>query len=130
MDHSVYEMSSERAIRYKDPGASIGEVVSTNHRQSRQSWLPLMAIDRGLRMLFVREPTPRETGTIDVEVSFRFDWFPLHGYQDREFQIAVHTETNVDTSSLHEVSQVHAKNAKLEAIPWTQNSMYFERVSR
>ena len=75
MDHPVYEMSSERATHHKDPGASIGQAIS-NHRQSRQSWLPLMAVDRGLRMLFVRdrETAPRETGTIDVEVSFWFDW--------------------------------------------------------
>lgn len=76
MDHPVYEMSSDRATRHKDPDASIGEAVSTNHRQSSQSWSPLIAIDRGLRTLFVREPAPRETGTIDVEVSFQFDRSP------------------------------------------------------
>ena len=67
MDHPVYEMSSSRG---KDPGTSIDEMIPASRRQSRQSWLPLVALDRGFRMLFVREPAPRETGTVDVEVGF------------------------------------------------------------
>lgn len=71
LDHPVYEMSSERSL--KDPGASTEAMVSSSHRQSRQSWAPLAALDRSFRVLFVREPEPRETGTVDVEVSFQFD---------------------------------------------------------
>jgi hypothetical protein len=71
LDHPVYEMSSERS--HKDPGASTEEMVSSSHRRSRQSWYPLAALDRTFRVLFVREPEPRETGTVDVEVSFQFD---------------------------------------------------------
>jgi len=70
LDHPAYEMSSRMSSRHKDPGASIGEVVSTHHRLSRHSWSLLTALDRSFRTLFVRESTPRETGTIDVEVSF------------------------------------------------------------
>ena len=70
MDHPVYEMSSERISRHKDPSASAGQVSSTNHRRSRISWSPFVAVDRGFRKLFDREPATRETGTLDVEVSF------------------------------------------------------------
>ena len=76
LDHPVYEMSSRMSSRHKDPGASVGELVPTNPRLSRRSWSPLMALDRSFRTMFVREPAPRETGTIDVEVSLRFDWVP------------------------------------------------------
>ena len=79
MDHPAQEMPSEGVSRRKSqgPGAESIEVVSTtNHRQWRQSWSPLMAVDRGLRILFFREPAPRETGTVDVEVGFQFDWSP------------------------------------------------------
>lgn len=69
MDHPVYEMSSERS--HKDTGTSVHEMVSTNRRQSRQSWSPFVALDRGFRVLFVREPEHRETDTVDVEVSVR-----------------------------------------------------------
>jgi hypothetical protein len=67
MDHPVYEMSSERS--HKDSGTSVHEMVSTGRRKSRQSWSPLVALDRGFRVLFVREPEHRETSTMDVEVS-------------------------------------------------------------
>jgi hypothetical protein len=68
MDHPVYEMSSGGGS-HKDTGTSVHDMVSTTRRQSRQSWSPLVALDRGIRVLFVREPAPRETGTVDVEVS-------------------------------------------------------------
>lgn len=71
LDHPVYEMSSEMSSHHKGPPPSLGEMVSTNRRQSLHSWSPLMALDRGFRMLFVREPPPRETSTaLDVEVRF------------------------------------------------------------
>ena len=46
-------------------------MVSTNRQQSRQSWSPLVALDRGFRVLFVREPEHRETSTVDVEVNIQ-----------------------------------------------------------
>ena len=72
LDHPVYEMESERSSHHKDPVTSLGGLFSTNpnRRQSRHLWSPLMALDRGFRMVFVREPEPRETGTVDVEVRF------------------------------------------------------------
>ena len=71
-DQPVYEMSSER-ISSKGPGTSIEDMTPVTHRQSRQSWF-----DRGVRMLFSREPElHHETGTIDVEVSSQFDFFPV-----------------------------------------------------
>lgn len=99
LDHPVYEMSSERSHQ-KDPGASVEDMSSTGHRQSRQSWSPFGALDRGFRVLFVREPAPRETGTLDVE-------------------IAVHTETNVDVSSLHEPSKPSAKKGRVSSVQFT-----------
>lgn len=76
LDHPVYEMSLGASSRHKDPGASIDEMASVNHRHSRQSWSALVALDRGFRMLFVREPTPHDTGTIDLEVSSRVRLIP------------------------------------------------------
>ncbi|KAF9792594.1 hypothetical protein BJ322DRAFT_59391 [Thelephora terrestris] len=98
LDHPVYEMSSERS--HKDTGESTEEMVPTNHRRSRQSWSPLVALDRTFRVLFVREPAPRETDTVDVE-------------------IAVHTETNVDISSLHESPHLYTKKGKAKTFQFT-----------
>ena len=70
MDYPVYEMSLAMSSRNKDPGASVDDRVSVNPRHSRQSWSPFVALDRSFRTLFVREPPPHESGTIDVEVSF------------------------------------------------------------
>lgn len=67
LDHPVYEMSTERS--HKDPSTSADEVFTTTNRQSRQLWSPFMALDRSFKVLFVREPAPRESGTVDVEVS-------------------------------------------------------------
>lgn len=72
MDHPVYEMSSSQRSQ-KDTRTSVHQMVSTSRRQSRRSWSPLVALDRSFRGLFVREPEPRETGTVDVEVS-------VHGF--------------------------------------------------
>jgi hypothetical protein len=72
LDHPVYEMSSGGS-HHKDSGVSVDHMVSMDRRQSRQprrSWAPLVALDRSFRVLFVREPAPRETGTVDVEVNF------------------------------------------------------------
>lgn len=76
MDHPVYELSSQRS--QKDTGTTVHEMVSTGPRQSRQSWSPFVALDRGFRVLFVREPEPRETGTVDVEVSVHAWFDSLH----------------------------------------------------
>ena len=74
LDHPVYEMSSGSASRHKGTEMSIEEMVPVNHRQSRHpSWSPFVALDRSFRMLFVREPPPNETGTVDVEVSSQSD---------------------------------------------------------
>ena len=67
MDHPVYEMSSGGS--HKDPGASVHDMVSTPRRHSRNSWSPFNALDRGIRVLFVREPERREADAVDVEVS-------------------------------------------------------------
>ena len=94
-------------------------MVPVNHRQSRHSsWSPFVALDRGFRMLFVREPTPTETATLDLEVSFQFDSSP-HNHQGRNFQIAIHTETNVDISSLNETSRAYTKKGKARTIQFT-----------
>jgi len=99
MDHPVYEMSSGGS--HKAIGTSVHDMVSTTHRQSRRSsWSPFMALDRSFRVLFVREPEHRETGTVDVE-------------------IAVHTETNVDISPLHESSKPDKKKGKGRNIQFT-----------
>ena len=71
----IYEIS-QGSSRHKDPGLSIDEMVLVNHRQSRYSWSPFMALDRGFKTMFSREPAPRETGTVDFEVSSRFDRSP------------------------------------------------------
>lgn len=73
LDHPVYEMSLGKSSGHKGTDTSIEEMVPVNHRQSRHSWFPLVALDRSFRMLFVREPPPNETGTVDVEVGFQFD---------------------------------------------------------
>ncbi|KAF9650644.1 hypothetical protein BDM02DRAFT_3111949 [Thelephora ganbajun] len=99
LDH-VYEMSPEVSSHDKDPGTSIDQMISANHRQSHHSWSPLVALDQGFRMLFLREPAPRETSTLDVE-------------------IAVHTETNIDISSLREGAGVHTKKGKGKTIHFT-----------
>jgi hypothetical protein len=91
LDHPVYEMSTGRS--HKDPSTSTDEMFTTTNRQSRKSWSPFIALDRSLRVLFAREPAPRETGTVDLE-------------------IAVHTETNVDISSLHETPKSYTKKGK------------------
>jgi len=98
MDHPVYEMSLERS--HKDSGTSVHEMVPTGRRQSRQSWSPLVALDRGFRVLFVREPERRGTGTVDLE-------------------IAVHTETNVDISSIHQDPKTDKKKGKVKTIQFT-----------
>ena len=66
-EHPVYEMSSERS-HHKD---TVDETDSRGHQRARPSWSPLMALDWGFRVLFVRESAPRESGTMDVEVSFQ-----------------------------------------------------------
>ena len=72
MDQPVYEMSSER-MSSKGPGTSIEDMTPVSNRRSRQSWF-----DRGVRMLFSREPEPHhETGTVDLEVSSQFLIDPL-----------------------------------------------------
>ena len=73
LDHPVYEMSLAMSSRNKDTGTFMDEMVPVNHRHSRLSWSPFVALDRGFRAMFVREPPPHETGTIDVEVSSHFD---------------------------------------------------------
>ena len=78
--HPVYEMSSRIS---KDPGSSFMEVVPPNHRQSRSSWFPMAALDRSFRTMFVREPPPKETGTVDVEVSPQLDRYPARSLRPR-----------------------------------------------
>ena len=114
----IYEMSSERFCHHKDTGTAIDEVVFTNHRQSRNSWSPFMALDRSFRTLFVREPAPPEASTVDVEVILQPNRSSIQSLIIN-FQIAVHTETNVDVSSLHEASRAHSKKGKAKAGSWT-----------
>lgn len=86
MDHPVYEMSSERS--HKDTNTSVRDMVSTSRprQQSRQSWSPFAALDRSFRVLFVREPECRETGTVDVEVSVHSLIKFLHDHQGGKFR--------------------------------------------
>jgi len=93
LDHAIDEMS-ERSSRPKGSRTSTDGMIPTDHRHSSSL---LVALDRGFRMLFVREPVPPETGTVD-------------------FAITVHTETNVDISSPREDSRVHTKKGKARAI--------------
>ena len=69
--YPVYELSSERISRQKGPGESSGD-VSTEHRKSLTPRQPLVVVDRGLKMLFGREPAAQEirASAVDVEVSF------------------------------------------------------------
>lgn len=68
----VDEMS-DRSSRRKGPRTSEDGMIPANHRHSHHSSSLLVAFDRGFRMLFVREPVPRETGTVDLEVSPQLD---------------------------------------------------------
>ena len=60
---------SERSSRPKGPRTSADGMIPANRRHSHHSSSVLVALDRGFRMLFVREPVPPETGTVDLEVS-------------------------------------------------------------
>jgi len=68
LDDAIDEMS-ERSSRPKGPRTSADGIIPTNQRHSHHSPSLLVALDRSFRMLFVREPVPRETGTVDLEVS-------------------------------------------------------------
>ena len=68
LDHAIDEMS-ERSSRPKGPRTSADGMIPVNDRHSHRSPSLLVALDRGFRMLFVREPVPRETGTVDFEVN-------------------------------------------------------------
>lgn len=85
MDHPVYELSSRGS--HKDTGTSVHEMVTTTRRQSRRSWSPFVAIDRGLKGLFVREPERRETGTVDVEVSVHGLTSPLNNLSSGKLRL-------------------------------------------
>ena len=63
------EEMSERSSHHKGPRTSTDGMIPANHRNSHHSSSLLVALDRGFRMLFVRESAPRESGTVDFEVS-------------------------------------------------------------
>lgn len=116
--YPVYELSSERVSRQKGAGESSGD-VSTERRKSSTP-RPFVVVDRGIKMLFGREPTPQQTRTsaVDVEVSFLDRSHPMHDHRGCETQIAVHTETNIDVS-LQETPATDSKDRKAKFLPWT-----------
>ena len=114
LDYAIDEMS-ERSSRPKGPRMSADGMIPADHRHSHHSSSLLVALDRGFRMLFVREQVPRDTATVDLEVS-PYSIGPLHNHQGRKPQITIHTETNVDISAPREASQAHTKKGKAKAI--------------